>query len=263
MGESTKIQWTDRTFNPWWGCTKVSPGCDHCYAESLDKRLGGSHWGQGSPRREFGDKHWGEPLKWDREAGEAGVRSRVFCASMADVFDAEVPQAWRDRLWALIHETPALDWQILTKRPNLINKLGIGGTWPANVWLGTSIESHEQIWRIDELRKVDAAVRFLSLEPLIGPVGGSFSGIDWVIIGGESGGGAREFDILWARDVIIKCRQSGTAVFVKQLGAKPVLDGAKVMLRDHKGGDIEEFPADLRIREFPEALKSQRVGAYR
>src|ERR1700690_3208874 len=108
MGKDTSISWTDSTFSPWWGCTKVSPGCDNCYAETFDKRWGTPHWGKGVPRRVFSDKHWAEPLKWNRLAGASGKPWRVFCASMADVMDDEAPEGQRERLWELIDQTPNL-----------------------------------------------------------------------------------------------------------------------------------------------------------
>src|SRR5271167_714272 len=118
MGEKTAISWTDHTFNPWWGCTRVSPGCVNCYAETFDKRVFGAegvHWGPGKPRRTFGDKHWNEPLRWNKKAREAGVYRKVFCASMADIFDVEAPTGERERLWDLIRSTDCLIWQLLTK----------------------------------------------------------------------------------------------------------------------------------------------------
>ncbi|MCI0671755.1 MAG: phage Gp37/Gp68 family protein, partial [Myxococcaceae bacterium] len=173
MGAETEISWTHSTFNPWWGCTRVSPGCDHCYAESFDRRVGGAHWGKGVPRRTFGDKHWGEPLKWNAAAAKAGERRRVFCASMADVFDAEAPDGALERLWALIRATPALDWLLLTKRPGRIRHslpADWGDGYP-NVWLGTTVEDQERAeQRIPVLLDVPARVHFLSCEPLLGPV---------------------------------------------------------------------------------------------
>jgi protein gp37 len=114
------IEWTTHTFNPWWGCSKVSPGCLNCYAEALANRFSGDIWGRGKPRRTFGDKHWAQPLKWNADARCSGRRAKVFCASMADVFDPEAPAAERQKLWRLIEQTPWLDWQLLTKRPELI-----------------------------------------------------------------------------------------------------------------------------------------------
>ena len=178
MGQDSKIEWTHHTFNHWWGCIKVSPGCEHCYAETLSKRYGHSIWGPAktTQRRTFGEKHWVEPLKWDRLAQVSGERKRVFCASMADVFE-DHPQlpSEREKLWALIEQTPMLDWLLLTKRPENVNRMlpdmwELGGL-PSNIWIGTSVENQEQAdKRIPELLKVPARVRFLSCEPLLGPV---------------------------------------------------------------------------------------------
>lgn len=147
--ENSKIEWTTHTFNPWWGCVKVSAGCEHCYAETFSKRTGHSIWGPAktTSRRLFTDKHWAEPLKWNETAQQAGERHRVFCASMADVFE-DHPQVIdaRQRLFELIDRTPYLDWLLLTKRPENIRRLWPFGwyddqyTWP-NIWLGTSVEN--------------------------------------------------------------------------------------------------------------------------
>src|SRR5206468_8037213 len=173
MGKNSSIEWTHHTFNPWWGCTKVSPGCKHCYAETFSHRLGMAIWGVRNERRFFSEKHWREPLRWDREASKTGRRGRVFCASMADVFEARADlNSWRERLWALIDATPNLDWLLLTKRPDQIaTKVPWRKNWPDNVWLGTTAEN--QLWagrRIPILLKHPAAVRFASCEPLLGPV---------------------------------------------------------------------------------------------
>ena len=143
MAKNSRIEWTTHTFNPWWGCVKLSPACKHCYAESWARRVGKSVWGTKAPRRFFGDKHWSEPLKWNNEAAHAGIRARVFCASMADVFeDRDELDVWRERLWRLIAETPALDWLLLTKRPDLVSKkTPWGKNWPSNIWLGTTVEN--------------------------------------------------------------------------------------------------------------------------
>ena len=177
MGKETSISWTDATFNPWWGCQKVSAGCTHCYAETFSHRLGQDIWGPPSTtsRRLFDDKHWAEPVRWNKAAEKAGVRRRVFCASMADVFE-DHPQvvAPRERLWTLIEQTPMLDWQLLTKRPE--NMLGmLPAAWLAeprpNVWLGTTVENQAAASaRVHTLLLTPAAVRFLSVEPMLGPV---------------------------------------------------------------------------------------------
>lgn len=275
MGENSKIEWTHHTFNPVWGCVKVSEGCANCYAETFAKRTGHNIWGPAATtqRRTFGDKHWQEPLKWHDDAVKSGERRRVFCASMADVFEAH-PQLHTERalLWVLIEQTPALDWLLLTKRPENINAMIPGAwhpdsgysRWPVNVWLGTSVENQEQAdKRIPELARTPARIRFLSCEPLLGPVdlspymGGEYetgvewSGmhergyeppdVQWVIVGGESGPKARPMDADWVRSVRDQCNGAGVAYFVKQMGG----------VRD-KRHDLEDMPEDLRIREFPE-----------
>jgi len=146
MARNSSIEWTHHTFNPWWGCTKVSPGCQHCYAEAWAKRVGANVWGSHSPRRFFGDSHWIEPLRWNDEAQRLGRNRRVFCASMADVFEARAElNPSRERLWNLILETPWLDWLLLTKRPQNIERLSPWtADWPSNVWIGTTAEN--QTW---------------------------------------------------------------------------------------------------------------------
>lgn len=221
MGLNSKIEWTTHTFNPWWGCTKVSTGCKHCYAETLSKRWGHDFWGPGKPRRLMSDAHWREPLKWNAEAAEFGERSRVFCASMADVFEENAPEGELERLWELIRKTPCLDWQLLTKRPHRILE-SLPEDWGdgyANVWLGTSVENQKVIQRIDHLREVPSVIRFLSLEPLLGPLRGlDLAGIQWAIVGGESGPGARPMNPQWVREIKRQCEDANVAFFFKQWG---------------------------------------------
>lgn len=256
MGETTAIAWTDHTFNPWWGCERVSPGCTHCYAEAFAKRTGNAVWGKQAPRRFFGDAHWAEPLKWDRLA-QSGVpgpntgrdRHLVFCASMADVFEnrRELIEP-RSRLFDLIGRTPNLDWLLLTKRPQNIEAMlpagWIVGDWPdsewagpPNLWLGTTVEDQQRAEeRVPWLISIPAPVRFLSCEPLLGPVDltriraytsphpdgfnvdlNALTGhaigpddvypfsIDWVICGGESGPNHRPLDLDHARRIRDHC----------------------------------------------------------
>jgi protein gp37 len=292
MGADSKIEWTHHTFNPWWGCTRVSPGCVHCYAETFAKRTGLA-WGPQAERRFFGDKHWNEPLKWNRMAEAAGERRRVFCASMADVFeDRPELHVQRERLFDLIAATPWLDWLLLTKRPENAARLAPASWatgWPRNVWAMTTAEDQQRAdERIPTLLEIPAAVHGVSYEPAIGPVdftrirsaefGIAFDAlhgfaertirIDWIIVGGESGPGARPFDIDWARDTVEQCKAADVACFVKQLGAHPeeevILYGIgpygpakedvevrSLRLKDKKGGDWDEWPADLRVRQFP------------
>lgn len=221
MGFNSSIEWTTHTFNPWWGCTKVSDGCKHCYAETLSRRWGHDFWGPTKSRRLMSDAHWQEPLQWNSEAVETKIRPRVFCASMADVFDERAPEGQRERLWELIRYTPNLDWQILTKRPQLIleNLPHDWGEGYANVWLGTSVEDQRVICRVEQLQMVPAVVRFLSIEPLIGPLTNlPLNGIHWVIVGGESGPGARPIQQEWVTDIRRECVAAEVAFFFKQWG---------------------------------------------
>ncbi len=257
MAEKTGISWTHHTFNHVWGCNEVSAGCDHCYARTLAERWGYMVWGppHNSPRRTFGPKHWAEPLKWNAAAARDGVRRRVFCASMADVFEVH-PQidAERAKLWPLIEQTPHLDWLLLTKRPEQIARM-VPEVWlidpPENVWLGTSVEDQAAAdLRIPRLLQVPAKVHWLSCEPLLGPVDLmpwlwrdriTPSGetqvrlspqIDWVIVGGESGANFRPMDLGWARSIRDQCVQEGAGFFYKQgasrqPGQDATLDGVE------------------------------------
>lgn len=294
--ENSKIEWTHHTFNPVWGCMKISPGCERCYALTWSQRFGQDIWGPAKTthRRTFGDKHWREPLKWNEAAKKAGERHRVFCASMSDVFE-DHPD-WiepRQRLLALIVQTPWLNWLLLTKRPENVNRMIEQATgfsesdmWfhavGDHVWIGTSVENQEYAdKRIPELLKVPAAIRFLSCEPLLGRIDlghavgcgyycdevvghvdhpfwtrGIASPIHWVIIGGESGRGARQMELSWAESLISQCQAAGIAIHVKQLGS--VL--AKQMNATHsKGGDWTEWPEHLRIRGYPLDPKREQV----
>ena len=329
MAENSRIEWTTHTFNPWRGCQRVAPECDHCYAEAMSKRnpatLG--TWGPAGTRVVAAESYWRAPVRWNANAEGAEERPRVFCASLSDVFedwqgvmvdasgqqlfefggwwltDYDVPlgielavagcplsmSAVRRRLFRLINSTPNLDWLLLTKRPENVERLtptyfpggyvAEAGTMNQegprpNVWIGTSAGTQATADRfIPHLLKAPAAVRFLSCEPLLGPVdlgdyldpgaesGGPAGfqprpGIDWVIVGGESGPHARPCDVEWIRSIVRQCREAGVPVFVKQLGAPAESNSWAGSLRlpglsDKKGGDMEEWPEDLRIREVP------------
>lgn len=231
MGANSKIGWTHHTFNPWWGCEKVSAACKNCYAEAFAKRTGNRVWGLTATRRFFGESHWSEPRKWDREAQRAGVRRRVFCASMADVFEGRDDlRPWRRALWRLIVETPNLDWLLLTKRPENVMR-EIPAEWrcrlPDNVWIGATMEDQEQLdLRWEAMREIPAKVLFASIEPILGPINlhGKLSclddptaprGLDWIIVGGESGPKRRECEIAWIEDVVDQTAGM-VPVFVKQ-----------------------------------------------
>lgn len=173
MTEFSKIEWCDHTFNPWWGCVRVSPACRFCYADTQARRYGHEVWRKKGPRRMLSDANWAKPLKWNRDAEKAGVPAKVFCASMADVFEdhPDVAES-RERLWDVIDATPWLRWQLLTKRPENVKGMAPwGDDWPENVWLGTSVETQRFAdQRIPVLLSIPAKTRFLSCEPLLGPL---------------------------------------------------------------------------------------------
>ena len=228
MGRETSIAWTDMTFNPWWACTKVSPGCDHCYAGTFDRRYGGRHWGKGVRRREFGDKHWRQPLLWNQEAERRGVTTKVFCASMADVMDDEAPSGARERLWRLIDGTPFLLWLLLTKRPHRYERYLPAAFRRRNALLMTTTENQEfHNARWPQLRRAAAQLGLrtgISFEPALGPVvlgNGSNGGIpDWVVLGGESGNVRRPVEQAWAESIKAECEAAGSAFFMKQMSAR-------------------------------------------
>jgi protein gp37 len=227
MADITEISWTDSTFNPWIGCTKVSPGCDHCYAEALAARYGWARWGK-HPRYRTSAANWDKPRAWNADGPRFlrlhGHRRRVFCASLADVFDNRTPKEWRAELFALIHATGELDWQILTKRPQNIAKM-LPADWAygyPNVWLGTTTEDEKHYrMRWPVLSKIPAARRFISYEPAVGQLGNlaiTDTLPDWIICGGESGPGARIMNPQWARELRDQCITLGVAFFHKQWG---------------------------------------------
>lgn len=275
MSFKTGIEWTDHTFNIAWGCMKVSPGCAHCYAEVVaDQRHKKGVWGPAAttPRMTMSDRYWKQPLIWNRSAEKFGVRRRVFCSSMADVFEAHptIDQE-REKLWALIRATPHLDWQLLTKRPERIPEC-LPRDWDngyPNVWLGTSVESQDYIGRIQHLVTIPAVCHWLSIEPMLGPVKlrgdwedflegwtteqdhsrgcspdeGCVPGcpevhqaqrypIKWVIVGGESQKDCRPFDLDWARSLRDECKAAGTAFFLKQLGGHPMKRDKRLAILD-------------------------------
>lgn len=276
MADSS-IEWTGKTWNVVTGCDKISRGCDNCYALTMAGRLkamgSAKYQTDGDPRTSgpgFGvamhDSALGEPLTWRKP-------QTVFVNSMSDLFHARVSREFLARVWAVMAQTPQHIYQILTKRPERMARIvgGLDGSghplleattdedtarilydtpWPLpNVWLGTSVESDEHVGRADHLRATPAAVRFVSAEPLLGPLGGiDLGGIDWCIIGGESGPGARPMDLGWVRSLLAACARSGTAPFVKQLGTAWE---AKALDRRGKGNRIETWPYDLQVRRYP------------
>jgi len=275
MGADSKIQWTHHTFNCWWGCVEDGPECDNCYARTFAKRTGHDVWGLGD-RRFFGEKHWAELAKWNASAEKAGERRRVFCGSMMDIGECrsdevgERMDAERRKLWPLVERCAWLDFLLLTKRPQNMPRV-MPESWlertPANVWIGTTAGTKAG-WekRIKHLRKLNPAVRFVSVEPQLEDLETvDLSGIHWVIQGGESGGKARGFFLNWAAGLRDQCKAAGVAYFAKQLGARAYLSGPGLLddddpeandivrfpLKDSHGGDWDEWPAELRVREFP------------
>ncbi|SPD47493.1 phage Gp37/Gp68 family protein [Cupriavidus neocaledonicus] len=297
MSENSKIEWTDHTFNPWEGCQKVGPGCDHCYAETRNARFAGGtaiNWGPGAPRRRTSAANWRKPLAWNANHNaffaEHGRRQRVFCASLADVFDNAVDPAWRADLFDLIYATPNLDWLLLTKRIGNVNGMLVGpgmpGRLPSNVWLGATIVNQVEADRdIPKLLATPAAVRFLSMEPLLGPVdldrhlwkccGNPIPGhpgdgwmqppdppeccgdrepvdlLHWVIVGGESGPGARPMHPGWARSLRDQCAAAGVPFLFKQWGE---------WLGAGQDGDHDHVPLELNASDVPVRVGKKAAG---
>ena len=310
MGENSAIEWCDHTWNPWIGCTRVSPGCDNCYAEQLATTRLGVSWGPHAERRFAAESTLNLPHRWNRRAAREGRRARVFCASLADIFDNKPPAAWLLVVLDTIRQTPHLDWLLLTKRPQqIIPRLcaaiadadapalfrwdtqptkawieaWLAGEAPPNVWLGTTAENQtEADRRIPHLLRVPAAKRFLSCEPLLGPVdlrkidiGGHFEiyplegttecedsdgrampdlpGVDWVIAGGESGPRARPSHPDWHRSLRDQCAAAGVPFFFKQWGEWAWTPGAIGEIALHPSGHVagtkdhaRDMPADIR-----------------
>jgi len=223
--ENTKIEWTDHTFNPWFGCAHVSPACKNCYAEvQMGQRFGRVKWGAGEPRVRTSPANWKKPLSWNRKALASGKRPFVFCASLADVFDNEVDPSWRSDLFDLIERTPQLVWLLLTKRIGNVEKMV--ESLPRNVALGATMANQAEYDR--DARKLRIAAdkfsplfTFGSFEPLLGPIElDPATAPDWVIVGGESGRGARPMDLEWARSLRRQCEKFELVFNFKQAGAQ-------------------------------------------
>lgn len=236
MAETTNIEWADATFNPWIGCTKVSPACDNCYAEAWALRNGYKGMWNGEARHRTSAGNWNQPIRWDSEALREGVRRRVFCASLADVFDNVPPPAWRADLFRLIKNTVALDWLLLTKRIGNATEMLLQATADANrhgaewdqapwrhVWLGATVINQAELERdVPKLLNTPARTRFLSIEPILGPIDLTriqhLKELDWVIAGGESGPAARPLNLDWIRSLRDQCAAAGIAFLFKQWG---------------------------------------------
>lgn len=237
MGSESKIEWTDATWNPVTGCTKLSQGCKNCYAERMAVRL--QEMGQRNYANGFQvtlhEHVLDRPLSWKKSR-------LVFVNSMSDLFHKDVPTEFIQRVFAVMVRASHHVFQVLTKRADRLRQIAADLPWPANVWMGVSVENQDAAWRIDELRQVPAAVRFLSLEPLIGPLPSlDLDGIHWAIVGGESGHGARSMDPEWVRTIRNQCRCSGVPFFFKQWGG---VNKAQ-MGRELDGRTWDEFPASI------------------
>lgn len=232
--EDTLIEWANHTFNPWFGCTEVSSECDQCYARVLmAERLKRCTWGKGATRIMTRPAAWRDPLRWNERAARVGFRARVFCASLADVFDEEVDDEWRDRLFGeVVSATPNLDWLLLTKRPGKASRYlekfvdPATARLPPNWWVGVTVGVQASTWRLTELSRIPARIRFVSAEPLLEQVDLSpWLGrrvIDWVIVGGESlqvRHDPRPMNASWARILRDQCARHGASFFFKQWGA--------------------------------------------
>jgi len=246
MGANSSIEWTESTWNPVTGCIKISPGCKHCYAERLAERL--QAMGQRNYRNGFKltlQPHMLDlPLQWRKP-------QRIFVNSMSDLFQKEVPPAYILRVFDVMRRAYWHQFQVLTKRSDILRELDPLFDWPPNVWMGVSVENKDYTWRIDDLRQTHARTKFLSIEPLLGPIADlNLSGIDWVIVGGESGPGARPIQRNWVVDIRRQCRQAGVAFFFKQWGGV----NKKKTGRKLDGRTYDEMPISQNDEDVQQSL---------
>lgn len=214
MSIDSAIEWTEATWNPVTGCDKVSPGCKHCYAERMARRL----QAMGQPNYRNGFEVTLQPQMLKLPLGWKKPR-RIFVNSMSDLFHEKVPSAFIQAAFKVMRRAPHHTFQVLTKRAERLEKLGLKLEWPANIWAGVSVETREYLGRVEHLRGVAAWTRYLSLEPLLGPIGGlDLDGIHWVIVGGESGPGARPMEEAWVREIRDQCLAARVPFFFKQWG---------------------------------------------
>jgi protein gp37 len=257
----TEIAWTEETWNPLAGCTKISAGCANCYAAGHALRLAGNPNPQiraryaGLAAATAAGANWTGtitlaedrlhiPLHWKKPR-------MIFVNSMSDLFHTDVPLDFIKKVFATIEKAPQHTFQILTKRAGRLAELAPVRCWHSNIWMGVTVESADVLDRVDHLRQVPAGVRWLSCEPLLGPLAGlDLTGIDWLVVGGESGPRARQMDPAWAQDLVHRCQAAGVAVFMKQIGTAWANKTGAV---HSKGGDPAEWPMDLRVLEYPAA----------
>ncbi|MBA3531044.1 MAG: phage Gp37/Gp68 family protein [Ardenticatenales bacterium] len=237
MSTGSKIEWTDATWNPVTGCLEVSPGCDHCYARTFAERFRGV---PGHPYEQgFDLRLWynrlEHPLKWKKPR-------RIFVNSMSDLFHKDVPEEFIREAFEVMKQADWHNFQILTKRPQRLASLASTLPWPPHVWMGVSIENDEYTWRADYLRKIPAIVRFISAEPLLGPLPSlRLEGIHWLITGGESGVGHRPCEMDWVRDLRDRCIKQNISFFHKQWGGRT----AKIGGRELDGRTWDQYPQEL------------------
>ena len=247
MATKSNIEWTEATWNPVTGCTKISPGCKHCYAERMSFRL--QAMGQRNYANGFEltlhNRMLEKPLSWRKP-------QLIFVNSMSDLFHDEVPVEFILEVFDVMQRASWHQFQVLTKRSQRLMELNDQIDWPDNVWMGVSVENQDYTSRIDHLRETDAVTKFLSLEPLLGPLSGlNLDRIDWVIVGGESGPGARPMHEDWVIQIRDQCNTANVPLFVKQMGES----WAKVnKVKSKKGGNMSEWPTNLRIRDYPESV---------
>ena len=250
MADHSAIEWTESTWNPTIGCTKVSPGCDRCYAERLTRRFPKTY--PNGFALTLRPDALTLPLSWKRPR-------MIFVNSMSDLFHADVPESYIRDVFAVMEQCPHHTFQVLTKRAERLHRLAPRLPWPTHVWMGVSVETIDYRWRVDYLRRTPASVRFLSAEPLIGSLAQlSLSGIHWLIAGGESQSGARPCDVQWLRELRDACRASGTAFFLKQLGGHPSKRGGNDAALD--GRRWLEMPSSIGAED---ALDDVAAGAVR
>ena len=242
----TAIEWTNKTWNPVSGCTKVSPGCDNCYAETFAERFGGDF-----SKVVIYPERLEKPMQWKKP-------QKIFVNSMSDLFHEDVPDDFIERVFETMAATPQHTYQILTKRaPRMHRFVNDCGVWYPNIWLGVSVESRLQIGRIYHLRHTHAKVKFISFEPLIGSVVDKtmkhidLFDIHWAIVGGESGHNARPMQAEWAEEILVQCREQNVAFFMKQMGSVWIRERMGWKKQVRKGGNINDFPETLKVREFP------------
>jgi protein gp37 len=260
MGKETAISWTDHTFNGWWGCTPISPGCANCYAAAFDRRTGGDHFGKGKARRTFQDKHWNELLTWNEAANRDGETRKVFCFSMGDIMDEEAPEGELSRLYGFVNRCDHLVFQFLTKRPERYHKLLPFAFQHDNVWIGATGESqlmYDQRWPVLARLRLRSACGslplWISYEPAIGPL--SIRGFeqkpDWIVFGGETGPHFRTMQLEWAENLLAECREFRVPFYMKQVAART------------PGMGKEFIPPHLHVQEYPAAYSGATSFAGR